>query len=199
MDTDPYQEQPGVAPTLSFASKDSNKLRAMRELTLRHVTSVLAMFPQDTAILLRYFSRNKEALTEQYLMNQETVLTDAGLQIVAASSSGVTSLECENCRDDERGLETFHLACDHLLYRECYSRYLSDKVEHGDLSTFQCPHEGCRAAVGEMLLRYMVSDAVYTSCCVEVTEGLPRYLSRLDDTYVKGNPNLKWCASPDCH
>ncbi|KAL9548426.1 hypothetical protein MBANPS3_005694 [Mucor bainieri] len=154
MDTD-HQEQPGVAPTLSFASKDSNELRAMRELTLRHVASELAMAPQDAALLLlRFFLWNREALIEQYLADPEAVLTDAGLQVVSASSSRVTSLECENYHNDEPRLEIFHVACNHLFCRECYWHYLSEKVEQGDLSTLQCPHEGCKAAVVELIVIY---------------------------------------------
>jgi ariadne-1 len=96
------------------------------------VAGLLEQPKESTAILLRYFRWNKERLIEQYMDNQEEVLSKAGLgQDMSASPPRVETRDdftCDICCEDGPGLETFAMKCEHRFCIDCYRQYLSQKI-----------------------------------------------------------------------
>ncbi|KAL9539550.1 hypothetical protein PS6_011162 [Mucor atramentarius] len=180
---------------VNYTARDVNKLRIMQKDTVSQVSSLLAIRPQISAVLLYHFCWNKEKLIEKYIEDPDKVLSVAGVFVSSENSSNnnnnkrdcSASFECEICCNNEPGLETISLACGHLFCMDCYSYYLSDKIKQGDATNIQCPQEGCNAAVDEATLKMVLDDGMYS-----------RYQSLLDKVYVQDNPNLKWCTAPDC-
>jgi ariadne-1 len=72
------------------------------------VAGLLEQPKTSTAILLRYFRWNKERLIEQYMDNQEEVLSKAGLgQDMSASPPRIETIDnfmCEICCEDVQDL-----------------------------------------------------------------------------------------------
>lgn len=156
------------------------------------VAGLLEQPKESTAILLRYFRWNKERLIEQYMDNQEEVLTKAGLgQDMTTSPPRIekrSDFMCDICCEDGPELETFAMKCEHRFCIDCYRQYLAQKIkEEGEAARIKCPGDGCNAIVDSKSLDLLVTP--------DLTD---RYHELLMRTYVDDKENLKWCPAPNC-
>jgi ariadne-1 len=96
---------------------------------------------------------------------------------------------CDICCDDDAQLETVGLSlCGHRFCRDCYTYYVSQKIqEEGESRRIQCPQPNCAIVVDERTVQMLVND-----------ETMAKYLDLLNRTFVDDNDLLKWCPAPDC-
>ncbi|PHH49923.1 E3 ubiquitin-protein ligase dbl4 [Ceratocystis fimbriata CBS 114723] len=166
-------------------------LKKQQEDDISEVNMILDLGRDEVAILLRRFRWNKERLIEDYMDRPNKVLEDAGF----ASSSNIPlkiqtipGFTCEICFDDEPGLESFAMKCEHRFCVSCYRQYLTQKIRgEGEAARIQCPHEGCRRILDAYSLNLLVTADLKD-----------RYHSLLDRTYVEDSNKAKWCPAPDC-
>ena len=115
--------------------------------------------------MLRFFKWQKERLIEQYMDMSEQVMKDAGL---GSEFAVVPKLEkaygfmCDICCDDEPGLETYAMKCEHRYCAGCYRQYVESKIkDEGEASRIQCPSDGCTRIVDSNSVKMLVPPAVY--------------------------------------
>ena len=155
------------------------------------VSSILGLSSEQCAVLMRHFKWQKERLIEQYLNSPEEVLATAGLDTHVARPPRIDQVKgfmCEICCEDEPGLETFALRCDHRYCVNCYTAYLEQKIKgEGESGRIQCPCEGCSTLVDPKAIKFLVPKPV-----------ADRYQVLLNRTYVDDKENLRWCPAPNC-
>ena len=166
-------------------------IQTQQERQFDEVASILGLPREQIAILLRYMRWNKEKLIESYMDNPDKVLDAAGLGATFAESpktKAVKGFTCDICYEDEPGLQTYAMKCDHRYCITCYSHYLTQKVkDEGEASRIQCPRDGCHRIVDAKSLRLLTTQDVQD-----------RYEVLLTRTYVDDKENLKWCPAPEC-
>lgn len=121
--------------------------------------------------------------------NTDLVLQDSG---IPPESDPIridvsTDFECPICCEDGE-LETFALSCGHRYCKDCYERYLIEKVvEEGEVRKLLCPGDSCKLSLNESVVQLLVEPPVFD-----------RYLRLLDRAYVDDHDNIKWCPAPNC-
>ena len=135
-------------------------IQARQKRQVEDVAPILGLPPESTAILLRFTRWNKEKLIESYMDRPDEVLEEAGL---GPSFSGPPKTEairgfiCEICYEDEPGLRSYAMKCDHRFCQDCYTHYLSQKIkDEGEAARIQCPMDGCHRIVDAMSLKLLV-------------------------------------------
>jgi ariadne-1 len=166
-------------------------IESQQQRQFDEVSTIINLPPEQTAILLRYMRWNKEKLIESYMDKPEKVLDAAGLGATFAEmpkTKAVKGFTCEICYEDENGLQTFAMKCNHRYCVDCYSQYLTQKIkEEGEAARIQCPRDGCHRIVDSKTLRLLVGKDVQD-----------RYDVLLTRTYVDDKESLKWCPAPEC-
>ena len=167
------------------------EIKAQQSGEIDEVAAILGLPPEQTAILLRYMRWNKEKLIGLYIERPDKTLEDAGLGPSFSDSpttKAVRGFTCEICYEDEPGLQTYAMKCDHRYCVQCYCHYLSQKVkEEGEAARIECPRDGCHRIVDSKSLKLLVGNDVKD-----------RYEVLLTRTYVDDKDNLKWCPAPEC-
>ncbi|TPX35437.1 hypothetical protein SmJEL517_g02127 [Synchytrium microbalum] len=160
-----------------------------KEISL--VAGILGCADQHAATLLRYFKWNKDKLMEKYMDNPVAISAAAGVILDSTKQPRYIPLKgfvCDVCCNDEDGLQTLALSCNHRFCRDCYEQYLTQKIcEEGESRRIQCMATSCKLIVDEKTVEMVVKPQVYT-----------RYRELLMRTYVDDNEFLKWCPSPNC-
>ncbi len=166
-------------------------IQALQDKQIEEVSNILGQPPEWTAILLRHFRWNKERLIESYMDHPEDVLDNAGLgsnAIEEAKTEVVKGFTCEICFEDEEGLETYAMRCQHRYCVDCYRHYLAQKIrEEGEAARIQCPKEGCNRIMDSKSLNLLLASDLRD-----------RYQRLLVRTYVDDRDNMKWCPAPNC-
>ena len=166
-------------------------IQSQQDKQFHEVSSILELPAEQAAILIRFMRWNKEKLIESYMDNPEKMLEDAGLGNTFSQSPKTQSVKgftCEICFEDEPGIQTYAMKCDHRYCVDCYTHYLTQKVkEEGEAARVECPRDGCHRIVDAKTLQLLVPSDVYE-----------RYETLLTRTYVDDKENLKWCPAPEC-
>ncbi|KAJ3035179.1 hypothetical protein HK097_004269, partial [Rhizophlyctis rosea] len=156
-----------------------------------HVSALIGCPPEHAATLLRHFRWNKERLVEQYMEKPEAVAHESGVILDSSKQPkfvAVPGFMCDICCNDEAGLLTLAMSCNHRFCRDCYEHYLTQKIaEEGESRRIQCPASGCKVVVDEKTVEMVVKEEVCT-----------KYKNLLLRTYVDDNPTLRWCPAPNC-
>ena len=115
------------------------------------VSAILGQPSEAAAILLRHLRWNKERLIEKYMDSPDALLEDAGLGPDGGKHPAIERLHgftCNICFDDDPGIETYAMKCEHRYCVDCYLHYLTQKVKaEGEAARIQCPTEGCNRIV----------------------------------------------------
>ncbi|KAL2111366.1 hypothetical protein VUR80DRAFT_10212 [Thermomyces stellatus] len=208
-DEDDFDDFDDGAPDADFglSSKDLDKKKKAYEVPfsvytppdiqnqqaemIDEVNMILDINKEDAAILLRHFRWQKERLLEDYMDKPKKVLEAAGLYTATADLPKlevVPGFMCDICCEEQDGLETFALKCDHRFCVDCYRQYLTQKIrEEGEAARIQCPADGCQRIIDSRSLDILVPPALSD-----------RYRELLNRTYVEDKDILKWCPAPDC-
>jgi len=176
---------------VEFTAYSDAQIRKNQHVQVEEVSNILGLPSEQCAILLRHFKWQKERLIEQYMDMSEQVLEEAGLGPEfdrPPQLEQVARFMCDICCDDEPGLETYAMKCDHRYCVNCYRQYIESKVkDEGEAARIQCPAEKCSRIVDAKSVKLLVPPEIYQ-----------RYEELLNRTYVDDKPNLRWCPAPDC-
>ncbi|KKA28964.1 hypothetical protein TD95_000898, partial [Thielaviopsis punctulata] len=166
-------------------------LKSQQHQDIEDVNMILDLGKDEVAILLRHFRWNKERLLEDYMDNSKKILESAGFESSSKTKPKIQIIPgfvCDICFDDDEGLESFAMKCEHRFCVNCYRHYLTQKIqEEGEAARIQCPHKGCRRILDAYSLEVLVAD-----------ELKGRYHELLDRKYVEDRDKTKWCPAPDC-
>ncbi|KAK6331759.1 hypothetical protein TWF718_002301 [Orbilia javanica] len=153
--------------------------------------AILALTPENAAVLLRHFKWNKDRMIEQYMDGSQKLLEEAGVDLTGSNKPELRTVPgfmCDICCEDGNNLQTFSLRCNHRYCADCYRHYLSQKIkEEGEAIRIQCPSDGCRVLVDPKSIVMLAGVDV-----------LSRYYELLNRTYVEDRENLRWCPAPNC-
>ena len=131
-----------------------------------HVSALIGCASEHAATLLRHFRWNKERLVEQYMEKPEAVTHESGVILDSSKQPkfvAVSGFMCDICCNDEPGLLTLAMSCNHRFCRDCYEHYLTQKIaEEGESRRIQCPASGCKVVVDEKTVEMVVKEAVCT-------------------------------------
>ncbi|BFZ60834.1 hypothetical protein YB2330_001886 [Saitoella coloradoensis] len=166
-------------------------IRKAQTAQVQQVSGVLGLPDEQVATLLRHFKWNREKLLERYMDDPDGVAKAAG---ITTEDSAPPKLEvvpgfmCDICCNDDEGMDTYALPCQHRFCKDCYEYYLTQKIkDEGESRKIQCPGEKCNVVIDEKTVKLIVRDDVYQ-----------RYVTLLDRTYVDDNEHIKWCPAPNC-
>ncbi|KAJ3299914.1 hypothetical protein HK104_006065 [Borealophlyctis nickersoniae] len=176
---------------VEFTVHSMQDILNFQEKELSHVSALLGCAPEHAATLLRHFRWNKERMIEQYMDKPEQVSMEAGVIIDSAKQPKFIAVKgfcCDICCNDEPGLDTLALSCNHRFCRDCYEHYLTQKIaEEGESRRIQCPAQSCKLIVDEKTVKMVVKPQI-----------AEKYVNLLLRTYVDDNDFLRWCPAPNC-
>lgn len=145
---------------MDFTVFSDEQIRKSQQNQVEEVSSILGLPGEQCAILLRHFKWQKDRLIEKYMDAGEEVLEEAGL---GQNYDSLPRLEkvrgfvCDICCDDERGLETYAMKCNHRYCVNCFRQYLESKIkDEGEATRIQCPSEGCSRIVDSKTVDLLV-------------------------------------------
>lgn len=78
--------------------------------------------------------------------------------------------------------------CGHKFCRSCWDRYLTMKINEGNVTDIVCPELKCFAIVSHDVIEKLVS-----------ADTAKRFLDFGIRAFVDQNPNIKWCPFPGCN
>lgn len=113
------------------------------------------------------------------------------------------SFVCQICFNDETGLQTLSLDCDHAFCKECWNDYVMSKVKDESEHTIRCMAEGCALIAPDQFIRDLLLPAPGAPVGdPEREEANPKVWLRFQELivrhYVACNKNLKFCPYPSC-
>ena len=79
------------------------------------------------------------------------------------------------------------IACGHLFCRFCWEKYLTMKIDEGNVSDIVCPQVNCYSIVPHDVVERLISK-----------ETAKKYLHFDIRAFVDSNPEIKWCPYPGC-
>ncbi|KAJ3106590.1 hypothetical protein HDU97_005955 [Phlyctochytrium planicorne] len=154
---------------VDFIVHSTDDIIKFQEKEVKHVAGILGCQEQHAATLLRHYKWNKERLIEKYMDNPTEVCGTAGVILDASKLPKfvvIPGFACDICCNDEEGLESLALSCNHRFCKDCYERFLTQKiVEEGESRRIQCPGSGCNLIVDEKTVDLVVPRPVHTKFC----------------------------------
>ena len=161
------QDKDIIKPTrkpyeVEFKVFGPSDIQAHQDKQIEEVSQILQQPPEASAILLRHARWNKERLIEAYMEKPDELLEAAGLGPDTAQTPQtqvIKGFTCEICCEDEPGLETYALKCNHRYCVDCYRQYLAQKIkDEGEAARIQCPTSGCNRIVDSKSLDLLVAS-----------------------------------------
>ncbi|KAJ3046457.1 E3 ubiquitin-protein ligase arih2, partial [Rhizophlyctis rosea] len=176
---------------VEFIVRSMDDILKFQHKEVSHVSALVGCPPEHTATLLRHFRWNKVRLVEQYMEKPEAVAHESGVILDSSKQPkfvAVPGFMCDICCNDEVGILTLAMSCNHRFCRDCYEHYLTQKIaEEGEIRRIQCPALGCKVVVDEKTVEMVVVEDLRT-----------KYKSLLLRTYVDDHPSFRWCPAPNC-
>ncbi|KAJ3111831.1 hypothetical protein HDU96_005310 [Phlyctochytrium bullatum] len=154
---------------VDFVVHSIDDIVAFQDKEVKHVAGILGCLEQHAATLLRHYKWNKERLIERYMDGPQEVCEAAGVILDVSKQPKflvIKDFSCEICYNDEDGLQSLALSCNHRFCRDCYSRFLTQKItEEGESRRIQCPGSGCKLIVDEKTVELAVEPPVLEKFC----------------------------------
>jgi ariadne-1 len=95
---------------------------------------------------------------------QMEVLDAAGLEEDESGHSKIQTVPgfmCDICCEDEPGMATFALKCEHRFCVDCYKTYLASKIkDEGEAARIKCPGDSCNRVVDSRSLNTLISGSL---------------------------------------
>ncbi|RWS04931.1 ankyrin repeat and IBR domain-containing protein 1-like protein [Dinothrombium tinctorium] len=154
--------------------------------------------------LLRNYEWSREALLEDWIQSPKLCFEKAGIPLplvkeesvenpcqseeAAHESSYDLELICGVCLMEINKFDSsLSMPCSHIFCAECWEKYLTMKIDEGDVNAILCPAFECVNLVPVELLEKFVPPPV-----------VRRYLQIDLNAFVETNPKIKWCPAPGC-
>jgi len=152
--------------------------------SVKEVNNVTMIPENKVKTLLNHFRWDKNKLLERfYSVEQDDIFKET---VPIQIDSDV--LECQICYDTISKGNMTGLDCGHIFCTECWSEYLSSKIEDAS-RIIECPDTKCNTIVDDETLTSIITD----------TELKLKYNKLVMSYYVECNKMLKWCSAPDCN
>ncbi|KAJ2355872.1 hypothetical protein IWW50_003072 [Coemansia erecta] len=175
---------------VDFTVYDIDGLRAKEEAITSRLESMLALSRETTTLLLHEFLWKEEPLLESFLTDKGRTLARVGLPESPQPlqlEPGDEDFECEICYLGDSDMKFLRLSCGHRFCSDCYTMYLSGKVQEGESWRIRCAAPKCTVLMGLEAARLLLDGAVRT-----------RYEENLTRSFVKELQTLAWCPAPNC-
>ena len=103
--------------------------------------------------------------------------------------NAINSVEDGDDDDDETDgtNQLVQVLCGHKFCKQCWERYLTMKIEEGNVIDIVCPQVDCFIIVPHDVVKRLVSKPIAL-----------KYLQFDLKAFVDSNPSLKWCPFPGC-
>lgn len=148
---------------VDFKVLSDEQIQRAQDSQTKEVSSILGLSAEGAAILLRHFKWNKERLIEQYMDHSQEIQENSGIDTITNGVPKTTTIDgfvCDICCEDEPGLQTFALKCDHRFCLGCYCHYVTQKIkEEGESGRIQCPADKCKVLVDSKAVAFLSNEA----------------------------------------
>eukprot|EP01028_Stygiella_incarcerata_P007655 TRINITY_DN318_c0_g1_i2.p1 TRINITY_DN318_c0_g1~~TRINITY_DN318_c0_g1_i2.p1 ORF type:complete len:494 (-),score=90.89 TRINITY_DN318_c0_g1_i2:133-1614(-) len=190
-DDDFYEPTPVGERSSSFRVLDPESLVQQQSDFIKSVNAILNISLSAAGLLSRHFNWSKEILLERYYDDPAKVLKEAGASMeeeeYTLGPSGEKEM-CPICGEDFDGNHIIHISCGHYACEECWSGWVTAKLESGPSVIHSCClMPKCPNVIPESLFKRVLPKDKY--------EVFSRYLLR---SFVDDNPNVRWCPAPGC-
>lgn len=141
----------------------------------------------------RYFRWNREKMLDQWMVNQDKISKEVGLESqkpAKAEKQTDKYFFCFTCCDDKvEWKNVYHLGCNHVYCSSCWKNYLTAQMEKGPrvVSQARCMEPKCRLAVPPATFEKFL-DFKHRN----------KYQEYLLHSFVEGRKELEWCPGRDC-
>jgi ariadne-1 len=150
---------------VDYRPLSAQTIREEQASQVNEIATLFGLSSEQCAILLRHFKWQRERLIERYMDNPDTVLETAGLGTEFSRPPKLEKIRgfmCEICCDDEAGLDTYAMKCDHRYCVNCFRQYLESKIkDEGEAARIQCPSEGCSRIVDSKSIKLLIPTDIY--------------------------------------
>lgn len=144
----------------------------------------------ETKRLLHCYGWNTELLLADYFdKGKEFLFSKAGIGMTTVETSTDDTFDCPICFDDVSISETSKVdGCGHRACKNCWSSYLSVKVEDSLQKTIPCIHPKCPIILSDQFVKQFLSG-----------KDSRKFDDGLLEDYVANNKKVLWCPSkPFC-
>lgn len=178
----------------------------------KRVSNIIAVTPEQSETLLRYFKWNGDNLIERYVDHPAKALEGAGIgtdpnnKFVPISLSPYTpqpaddTFQCFICYDTKSShnetvpkpstpLITFCMECKHLACLDCYQTYVKGKINDGVSESLGCAQYKCGIKLNKTAVATLFPDEPAI---------VNKYSDFLLKEYVRAMDRLSFCPAPDC-
>lgn len=148
---------------VKYKSLSPNDILNTQNEEINHVMTILGCSGEIAAILLRSFKWNKESLIESFMEDDQKVLKNAGVMMdnYIPRLETIKDFCCDICCDDSSDLKAFSISCHHWFCQNCYTHYLTQKIEQeGESRHITCPGE-CKLIVDQRSISLLVLPKTY--------------------------------------
>jgi len=96
-------------------------------------------------------------------------------------------VECLVCAEEYRASKCTALSCHHTLCNDCWSQYLTTKINEGEVQGLTCAAAGCTVLITETVVQKLVDKTHYE-----------KYVRFISKSFVEDNASATWCPRPNC-
>jgi ariadne-1 len=190
--------QPILTRQKSFEILDQDKVHLKIKSIIEENSETFGLSEDETLILLLHLNWKTYKLQEDFLDNEYKLRVEAGLMKAESDFSlfkgkKIGSLKlvsgtqglCQICFESIQ--ERDSLTCGQAFCCNCWSGYIEDLVQVGQIIGCSCPYFGCGLKVPESMVMKYASEAAKA-----------KYRKLLSDNFISLNPMFRYCPAPGC-
>jgi len=176
---------------VNFSCLSPEEIIAAQKRQIQQVADLLVISASNASNLLCHYHWKTEVLFTRYFDDPQSVVKEAGLVNTASDGNIEADIsgteECLICNDEADATQSCSLLCAHRICNDCWSAYLSLKINEGEVIRINCPAISCTYAVPDEVVRKLVDKDHY--------EKYVRFVTR---SFVEDNAHVTWCPAPRC-
>jgi len=178
-----------------FKMLHQDHIYEMLENTVRNAAGLLNLSFDEAYMLLVHFNWNEDKVVEEFFADSAKVKREAGIDLYDTSAISQTEgagekqggITCGICYDDTPFVG-FHLGCQHVYCRDCYSMYAQSKLSEGPgCVRTPCPSPKCTQRL---------TPGCWKSLLAEV--GVEEYSKLVVRNYIETNKKYRYCPGVSC-
>ena len=169
---------------------------------IKRLSAELNINTSAACTLLRHCKWDEEQTTRRFSSDQQKLVTEAGVATqlhrdIFPPLDSRTMKTCLICYEDVSGDQLFALPCGHHFCNSCWSDYLRNQIEGGDVSgrnalNTRCADPKCREVLG------MEACELILSGDGQDEQLLAKYRKMLLNSFVDDSDGFTWCPRADC-
>eukprot|EP01010_Urceolus_cornutus_P001853 NODE_242_length_1945_cov_224.710970_g192_i0.p1 GENE.NODE_242_length_1945_cov_224.710970_g192_i0~~NODE_242_length_1945_cov_224.710970_g192_i0.p1 ORF type:complete len:548 (+),score=98.91 NODE_242_length_1945_cov_224.710970_g192_i0:142-1785(+) len=169
---------------------EGDQLVAEQQEVVKNVAELLNVTPSAACQVLRHFKWNYEELSQRYFEDPSALRDTLGINLgkVKPYITATVPTECNVCFDECPPDTILRMQCGHWFCKECWTGYLSGKVEQGPSCVVtHCAYPKCLQSVDETMFEEFLPEDLFT-----------KYRTFVTRSFVEDNPRIRWCPGTDC-